>query len=114
MPYIHQESEGIVRREIATLFAKIYVHQELPEDILQQFYNTMSHAAVADLHWEVKVKALDFWHSVIKKHLCHQGMIDGSFPNVTFSKEHKKIVVLDEREVKKRLIKVLHQLSEIG
>nr|CAI5846382.1 unnamed protein product [Callosobruchus analis] len=49
-------------------------------------YDVASHAATADLHWEV-----------IEKHLTHQGMIDGTFP-----------------EVKKRLIKVLEQLSATG
>lgn len=66
----------------------------------------MSHAAVTDLHWEVKVNALDFWHNVLERHLMDQGVIDGSFPKITFSKENRKIVTLNEIEIKRRLVKV--------
>ncbi|XP_052871472.1 uncharacterized protein LOC128277062 [Anopheles cruzii] len=44
----------------------------------------------------------------------HQGMIDGTFPSVTFSKENKKIVTLTEREIQTRLMKVLNELSLRG
>lgn len=36
---------------------------------------------------------------VISQQLKHQGMIDDTFPTVTFSKEHKKIVTLTNKEV---------------
>ncbi|KAJ8977091.1 hypothetical protein NQ317_003645 [Molorchus minor] len=109
-----KETEGIVRSEAATLIAIIFDHQCIPSSYLCNFYNVMTHAATADLHWEVKVKALRFWNEVITCHLVHQGYIDGTFPSITFSKEHRKIVTLNEPEVKKRLIKVLNQLSETG
>lgn len=41
-------------------------------------------------------------------------MIDGVFPSVTFSKEHKKIVQLNEKEILLRLQKVLNELSMRG
>lgn len=41
-------------------------------------------------------------------------MIDGVFPSVTFSKEHKKIVTLTEREIKLRLAKVLAEVQQYG
>lgn len=66
----------------------------------------MSHAATVDLHWEVKVKVLDFWHKVLERHLMDQGVIDGTFPKITFSKEHRKIITLTETEIRKRLVKV--------
>lgn len=71
----------------------------------------MSTAAVLDLHWEVKVNALDFWIEFIKSHLADQGVLDGQFPNVTFSKEHRKIVSLNEIEIKRRLNKALDELA---
>ncbi|KAJ8928354.1 hypothetical protein NQ314_019084 [Rhamnusium bicolor] len=111
---LQKETEGIVRSQAATLIATIYEHQDVPAATLSQFYDIMTHAATADLHWEVKVNALHFWEKVINRHLMHQGMIDGTFPKVTFSKEHRKIVTLNEPEVRKRLIKVLNQLSETG
>lgn len=72
----------------------------------------MTEAAVLDLHWEVKVNALEYWRHFIKSHFTDQGMLDGSFPNVTFSKEHRKIVALDEYEIKRRLNKALEELAK--
>lgn len=73
--------------------------------------SAMAAAAVLDLHWEVKVNALEFWKHFIKSHLTDQGMLDGSFPNVTFSKEHRKIVTLNDTEIKRRLNKALDELA---
>jgi BRCA1-associated ATM activator 1 len=41
-------------------------------------------------------------------------MIDGTFPAVTFSKEHKKIITLNDKEIQLRLRKVLNELSLRG
>lgn len=71
----------------------------------------MSVAAVFDLHWEVKTNALTFWDHFVKSHLTDQGMLDDSFPNVTFSKEHRKIMALNETEIKRRLNKALDELA---
>lgn len=69
-------------------------------------------AAILDLHWEVKINALSYWHDFIKFQLTEQGMLDGEFPMVTFSKEHKKIVQLDDKEIKNRLNKVLQYMAK--
>lgn len=74
----------------------------------------MAYAAIQDLFWEVKVKAIEFWRCVIERHLQYQGVIDGSFPSVTFSKEHKRIVTLTQQEITRRLTKVLFKLSACG
>nr|XP_023023764.1 uncharacterized protein LOC111511923 [Leptinotarsa decemlineata] len=111
---LHMETEGIVRTEAAVLVHCMYRHQNIPESMLDKFYDVMTHAVVADLHWEVRVKALHFWKSVIDHHLTQQGMIDGTFPSVTFSKEHRKIVNLSEAQIKKGLHQVLRQLSLNG
>lgn len=74
----------------------------------------MAFAAIQDLFWEVKVKAIEFWRCVIERHLQYQGVIDGEFPSVTFSKEHKRIVTLTQQEITKRLAKVLTRLSACG
>jgi hypothetical protein len=73
----------------------------------------MAYAALSDLHWEVKVNALVFWEKVIERQMSDQGMIDGVFPSVTFSKENRKIVLLTENEIKLRLNKVLGELARI-
>lgn len=51
---------------------------------------------------------------MISRQFIHQGMIDGSFPAVTFSKEHRKIITLTEKEIQLRLHKVLNELSLRG
>jgi hypothetical protein len=111
---LFNETEGIVRVEAATFMCVAYENQQFPKDALEGVYETMIYSSTTDLHWEVKVRALGFWDQVIKNHLQNQGMIDGSFPNVTFSKEHRKIVTLTDSEIRKRLLKVLGQLSSIG
>lgn len=108
------ETEGIVRVEAATFMCVAYEHHQFPKEALEKVYETMVHSSTTDLHWEVKVRSLDFWDKVIQNHLQHQGMIDGHFPSVTFSREHRKIVKLTDSEIRKRLYKVLSQLSVIG
>lgn len=103
---IHNETEAIVRSEAASLMCRIYEHQSFGQDIMDDVYRAMMQATVTDLHWEVKVKALCFWDKSICNRLQDQGMIDGSFPSVTFSKENRKIVTLTENEIKNRLNKV--------
>jgi len=74
----------------------------------------MSKVIISDFHWEVKVNAIRFWKVVIEKHLTDQGMIDGCFPEVTFSKEHRKIITLTPENIQLRLNKTLDSLSRVG
>uniref|UniRef100_A0AAR5PC34 BRCA1-associated ATM activator 1 n=2 Tax=Dendroctonus ponderosae TaxID=77166 RepID=A0AAR5PC34_DENPD len=108
------ETEGVVRKEAVLLISKIYKFQHFPEELLPRVYDVMTHAVTGDLHWEVKYNALDFWFDVFEVHLNNQGMIDRVFPAVTFSKEQRKIVTLNETEIRRRLIKALNQLSHTG
>lgn len=111
---IQTEYEGIVRKEAVSLITCIYENQRVPSNQLETTYQTLAYAAVHDLFWEVKVKAIDFWHSVIQRQLQYQGVIDGTFPSVTFSKEKKKIITLTQKEITLRLTKVLDTLSKCG
>lgn len=111
---MNEETEAIVRSEAASLVAKIYKHQSFPEETMPQIYEMMAYAATLDLHWEVKIRAFEFWDTFITQQLNNQGMIDGAFPTVTFSKENRKIVTLTDTEIHRRLVKVLEQLSECG
>lgn len=114
MEILLNEPEGIVRCEAATLICDIYFYQSFQEDIMHDIYKIMSHAVTSDLHWEVKLNALNFWEHVIRNELKNQGMIDGTFPTVTFSKEHKKIMTLTNTEIATRLNKALTELSKCG
>ncbi|XP_055324880.1 uncharacterized protein LOC129579171 [Sitodiplosis mosellana] len=108
------EFEGVVRKEAVSLITCIYENQKVPSNQLETIYEALSVAATHDLFWEVKVKAIEFWHCVIKRQLQYQGVIDGTFPSVTFSKENKKIVMLTQKEITLRLTKVLVKLSTFG
>ncbi|XP_055698594.1 uncharacterized protein LOC129799027 [Phlebotomus papatasi] len=109
-----EESEGVVRREAVCLLCSLYDRQKVPKNQLDAVLSTMAHCAVNDLHWEVKINALLFWKNVIMRQCQHQGVIDGVFPSVTFSKENKKIVTLNEREISLRIGRILHELSVRG
>lgn len=111
---LQTESEAIVRKEAVQLLSAIHENKKFAATELKSIHRTMAHVAVNDLFWEVKVKALEFWHSVIKGQLTYQGVIDGNFPSVTFSKEKKKIVKLTEKEITSRLTRMLDELSASG
>lgn len=111
---LYTESEGVVRKEATCLLTSIYEQKKIPKEKLDSIFSIMAHSAVNDLFWEVKTNALYFWKVVICRQLQHQGVIDNSFPSVTFSKEHKKIVTLNEKEILLRLTKVLNELSVRG
>lgn len=100
--------------EAVALIRCMYSHRRFAEQTIPEIYEMMVAAATLDLHWEVKKKALEFWDDVISERLKHQGMIDENFPAVTFSKEHRKIVTLNENEIRTRLNKVLLELSANG
>lgn len=87
----------------------VVVHRKSIQDNISR---AMSKAAVFDLHWEVKVNALEYWRQVIESQLRNQGMMDGVFPAVIFSKEYKKIVKLDEMKIKNILYKALDELAQ--
>jgi BRCA1-associated ATM activator 1 len=108
------ESEGVVRREAVACIAAVYRYQQIPPQCLDMIFSVIAHCAVNDFYWEVKVNALGFWSTVICRQFTHQGMIDGTFPAVTFSKEHKKIITLTDKEIQLRLRKVLNELSLRG
>lgn len=111
---VKTEYEGVVRKEAVSLITCIYENQKVPSNQLEAIYEALAVAATHDLFWEVKVKAIKFWHFVIKQQLQYQGVIDGTFPSVTFSKENKKIVTLTQKEIILRLTKLLVKLSSFG
>lgn len=111
---MYEDIHDVVRQEVATLLAIIFDHHNLPLEIRLKLYDTMSYTVTEDVNPTSRKNALQFWKNVMKRQLSVEGMIDGVFPEVTFSKDSKRIVVLNQCEVKKRLIKVLEKLSETG
>uniref|UniRef100_T1PGU0 HEAT repeat protein n=1 Tax=Musca domestica TaxID=7370 RepID=T1PGU0_MUSDO len=111
---LFNESEGIVRKEAVKTLGIIYDNRKIPPQYMDTLYSTLTHCLLFDLHWEVKVEVLHVWGMELKRQFTNQGMIDGTFPTVTFSKEYKKIVTLNEKEIKLRIMKVFHELSQRG
>ncbi|XP_063381154.1 uncharacterized protein LOC134667663 [Cydia fagiglandana] len=106
--------EGIVRKEACNVLCEMYLNLKLCPEFKQALYEQMVSSAVSDFHWEVQLAALKFWKIVIHNNLCEQGMLDGTFPPVTFSKESRKIVTLNKAEIQRRLLKILDELSAKG
>lgn len=111
---LKNNSEGIVRKEALNVLTELYVNRKVTHNLSEMLYKVMSKAAVDDLHWEVQLAALQFWKHTIKLQFSNRGMIDGKFPSVTFSKEKKKIIMLNESEIEKILISIMYNLSIIG
>lgn len=112
--YFYLEPEGQVRSEALELLKEIFEHHVIPETFEEKIYDCISYSVFEDCDECVKVKALSFWDLVIQKQLEHEGMIDGTFPAVTFSKELRKIITFDDATVERCLLRVLHRLNEIG
>lgn len=111
---VYQESDIPVLTEIVTLVTNIYEHQNTSIVDAFLFYDIMSYPVHTNLNKEVKIRTLQFWKKVIDNCLASQGMIDGEFPKVTFSKNKRKIVLLNDEEIKRRLHKILEELNENG
>ncbi|XP_071444768.1 BRCA1-associated ATM activator 1 [Hetaerina americana] len=111
---LQEESEGLVRKEAAGLLMELYRNNRVVNTFKHELYEVMYAAATKDLHWEVKTKALNFWKAVTEKKLADLGMIDGTFPYITFSKMDRKIVTLDPPKVKELIQNVLEDLSQLG
>ncbi|XP_014241222.1 uncharacterized protein LOC106661957 [Cimex lectularius] len=111
---LHFESEGIVRKQAALLAKEIYKNRQMKPEVLEQAYNTFYHIAQNDLHWEVKINALEFWDEVIDFVFSEEGMVDGSFPQTIFSKEKKKIIQLTSIKTCHLVLKAVRKLSDMG
>uniref|UniRef100_A0A1A9ZPU6 Uncharacterized protein n=1 Tax=Glossina pallidipes TaxID=7398 RepID=A0A1A9ZPU6_GLOPL len=111
---LSNESEGLVRKESVKVLTVLYEHHKIPSKYLNSLYSVISYCILSDLDWEVKVEALHFWELEFQEQFTNQGMIDGTFPTVTFSKDNKKIVNLTEKEINLRIMKVFQELSQRG
>ncbi|XP_037911525.1 uncharacterized protein LOC119651808 isoform X2 [Hermetia illucens] len=108
------EPEGIVRKEAVLLVTRIFSKRKVAPHHLDLLFSTMVHCTVIDLHWEVKYNGLVFWKVMIYAGFENQGMIDGTFPSVTFSKEKKKIITLTQKEILLRIEKILTECADRG
>ncbi|KAL4709083.1 hypothetical protein ACJJTC_013496 [Scirpophaga incertulas] len=111
---LRNNQEGIVRKEVCNVLCEIYQNVKLTPNFKHSLYDHMALSAMSDFHWEAQIAALKFWKIVIQSFLTDQGMLDGMFPPVTFSRASRKIVTLNDIEVQKRLVTVLDELAGVG
>ncbi|CAB3251937.1 unnamed protein product [Arctia plantaginis] len=111
---LKNHEDGMVRTEAAKVLTAVYANQKFEPRCQSKLYENMMYVAIDDLHWEVQLAALYFWKQAIQQHFTNRGMLDGKFPSVTFSKEKRKIIVLNDREIQRQLTGIMNNLADIG
>lgn len=111
---MYREDDDIVRAEALITLRKIYEHRKIHHRYKNTLFSTLNYCVIGDHHTEVKMNALEFWRREFYRQFTNQGMIDGVFPTVTFSKEQKKIVTLTEKEIQTSMAKVFGEVQQYG
>ncbi|XP_022209775.2 uncharacterized protein LOC111065718 [Drosophila obscura] len=111
---LYRDNDDLVRAEAVITLMKIYEHRKIQQKYKNTLFSTLNYCVVGDHHSEVKINALLFWRREFFRQFSNQGMIDGVFPTVTFSKEQKKIVTLTEKEIQTSIAKVLGEVQQFG
>ncbi|XP_063618637.1 uncharacterized protein LOC134791519 [Cydia splendana] len=111
---LHYNSEGEVRKEAANVLTHIYINRKVNQAFTTRVSKAMATAATGDPHWPVQIAALNFWTQMLKKQFTNRGMIDGRFPAVTFCKDKRKIIVLNDKEIHKQIEICMDNLSKTG
>ncbi|XP_030760983.1 uncharacterized protein LOC115886080 isoform X2 [Sitophilus oryzae] len=107
------ENNSVVIREAIILVGKMYRNNNVAQNDISHIYTALLKLAIEE-NTEIQQYAVEFWEHVIRNQLEKQGMIDDEFPPVIFSKECRKIVKLDDKEIRKRLFKALDNMSGAG
>lgn len=114
MQFFYLQQDPLVRCEALRLLKTIFDHHKLSDMLQEKIYDCMTYAIMQDSDKQVKLEALSFWNLVIKTELEYEGMVDGAFPENTFSKQYKKIITFDSVTIAMCLLRVLYRLSELG
>lgn len=111
---ISTSQETMVTKEAIILIGKVYQNDIISPEETVKMYDELVSVGLNEAAPEIQEQAVKFWALVTDKHLEQQGMLDDEFPPVIFSKEHKKIVRLDDKEIRKRIFNALDGLSKAG
>lgn len=111
---VYEEQNIPILCEIVTLLTIIYEQQETSSADKFILFDVMSYPTSKQSYKDVKIRSFQFWKKIVDQCLSSQGMVDGKFPEVTFSKVYKKIVNLNNLEIRRRLYLILDELSENG
>lgn len=108
------DQEDLVRSEVVVLLTALY-DQDIHDNVyFMNIYDSMKRMMLTDKNQQVKIAVMDFWMKVVDVILKKHGMMDGSFPKVTFSKELKRIITYNKQTIKSCLSKALNELSDTG
>lgn len=111
---LRYDPEGEVRKEAANVLTHVFINHKVTKTFRTYVSRVMAKAAIEDSHWEVQIAALNYWKQIVKSLFTDRGMIDGKFPTVTFSKEKRKIITLDDKEIFKQIEAIMDHLSTSG
>ncbi|XP_063534222.1 uncharacterized protein LOC134744372 [Cydia strobilella] len=111
---LRHNPDGEVRKKAANVLTHVYINRKVNQAFIARVSKTMARAATEDPHWPVQIAALNFWKQLMKRQFTDRGMIDGTFPSVTFCKDKRKIIVLNEKEIHKQLEIGMDNLSKTG
>ncbi|XP_047995500.1 uncharacterized protein LOC125233502 [Leguminivora glycinivorella] len=111
---LRHNPDGEVRKEAANVLTHVYINRRVNQAFTSRVSRAMARAATEDPYWPVQMAALNFWKQLMKTQCTDKGMIDGVFPAVTFSKEKRKIIVLNDKEIHKQLEIIMDNLSKTG
>lgn len=111
---VREDQEFLIRIEIVALLTALY-DQNIHDNVyFMNVYDCMKNIMVMEKKQQVKIAVMNFWMKVVDVVLRKQGMIDGAFPEVTFSKELKRIITFNTQKIKSCLSQALIELSDTG
>lgn len=110
---LYSKEDTLVLIEVSELVTRIH-DVEIIEDLSPDFYDVMAHLIFQNTNGRLKIKVLEYWQKIIDVTLKCEGMVDGKFPEATFSKQLKRIIHFDRPEIRKRVYSALNKLSDNG
>ncbi|KAK3867195.1 hypothetical protein Pcinc_027312 [Petrolisthes cinctipes] len=109
---VMMDGESPVRAAAINLVHQLFLSAKYSDEEVDCLVVRVMQRATDDTDDEVRLAALEFIRTHILWKLNRNGMVDGEFPSVTFSRG--KITKLDKQEVKKRVQNVLTWVCECG
>lgn len=111
---LFNDQDYLVRTEVVILITYLY-GQDLHDNVnFINVYKAIQNSLRSEKNRQVKIAIMDFLLKVINVVLKKQGMIDGSFPEATFSKELKRIITFNKTKIRSCLSNALSELSING
>lgn len=106
------EGEAAARKAALTLVQELFLAGKFSEEEVDSLVVPAVQHCGEDPDNEVRLAALEFIRTHLLWCLSKNGMVDGEFPSITFSRG--KIIKLDTEEVKTRVVRVLNWVCRCG